>query len=90
MSAPTVLSLIPQESFYAINSGPLVKTLTVKGNAKPWLNIHVLNAVHNQGKRYKMYNRFGKETDKDKFKEAKCVLRLKLKKQHFAGKTAKS
>ena len=37
----------------AVNSVPLIRTLTVKSNTKPWFDIDVLNAIRNCDKHYK-------------------------------------
>ena len=52
-----------------------VRTLSVKSNTKPWLDIDVLNAIRKRDKHYRKFKRSGKETDKDNFMCAKLLLK---------------
>ena len=52
-----------------------VRTLSIKSNTKPWLDIDVLNAIRNRDKHCRKFKRSGKETDKGNFMCAKLLLK---------------
>ena len=49
----------------AVNSVAPIRTTRVKSNIKPWLDIHVLNAIRNRDKHYENFKLSGKIIDKD-------------------------
>ena len=59
----------------AADSASRIRTLRVKSNTKPWVDIDVLNTIRNCDKHYKKFKQSVKETDKDNFKYERLSLK---------------
>ena len=68
-----------------IDSIAPLKSVRVKSNTKPWFDTEIFDAIQVRDKAYKRYKRFGKETDKDSFKNARFLLKklISNKKKQF-------